>query len=115
MKKTLFALALAASAAGITAATAAPAPSTTMEVAVTGLNCSLCSAEMKGKLMSLSGATDIEPRLECGKIYLDVPAGSQLRQQVLSDALLRNGFTFEGAKPSNKSMSEVRKTAEDKC
>jgi hypothetical protein len=115
MKKTLFALALAAGAACITAATAAPAPATTMEVAVTGLNCSLCSAEMKNKLLSLSGATDIEPRLQCGKIYLDVPTGSQLKEQVLSAALLRNGFTFEGAKPSNKSMAEVRKTAEDKC
>jgi copper chaperone CopZ len=115
MKKTLLALALAVSASCITAATASPVPSTTMELDVTGLNCSLCSAEMKTKLKTIAGATDIEPRLECGKIYLDVPKGAQLNESVLSAALLSNGFTFEGAKPSNKSMADVRKTAEDQC
>jgi copper chaperone CopZ len=115
MKKTLFALALAMSASVITAATASPLPLTTMELDVTGLNCSLCSAEMKTKLKTIAGATDIEPRLECGKIYLDVPPGVQLNERGLSAALLSNGFTYEGAKPSKKSMSDVRKTAEDKC
>jgi copper chaperone CopZ len=115
MNKTLIALALVAGASLITAATASPAPSTTMEMAVTGLNCSLCSAEMKSKLKTIAGATDIEPRLMCGKVYLDMPTGSQLNESVMSSTLKKSGFTFDGLKPANKSMADVRKTAEDDC
>ncbi len=114
MKKTFFALALTASASVLTA-NAATEPSTTMEMAVTGLNCSLCSVEMKTKLKTIAGATDIEPRLECGKIYLDMPTGAQLNESVMSSTLKKNGFTFDGLKPANKSMADVRKTAEDDC
>lgn len=104
-------------AAVATSSTAAvsQADSTTLELAVFGLNCSLCSAEMKTKLKALSGARDIEPRLECGKIYLDMPPGARLNERNLSATLLQNGFTFEGAKPSKKSIADVRKTAPDAC
>lgn len=113
MKKTLLALALVASIAG---ARANPAPSSnTVEVSVVGLNCSLCSEEMKTNLKTLSGAQDIEPRLECGKIYLAMPPGAQLNERLLSAALLKNGFTYEGAKPATKTLAAVRKTSPDAC
>ena len=89
--------------------------STTLELAVVGLNCTLCSDEMKSKLKNLSGAQDIEPRLECGKIYLDVPVGTRLNDRILSATLLQNGFTYGGAKPSKKSVAEVRKTKPEAC
>jgi len=79
------------------------------------MNCSLCSEEMKTKLKKIAGAKDIEPRLECGKIYLDMPAGAQLNDRILSATLLSNGFTYEGAKPATKSLADVRKTAPDAC
>ena len=135
MKKSLLALALLASAAlthagqlslvppALTstpplASTPASTPAvaaTTLELAVVGLNCSLCSDEMKSKLKNLSGAQDIEPRLECGKIYLDVPVGTRLNDRILSATLLQNGFTYGGAKPSKKSVAEVRKTKPEAC
>ena len=95
---------------------AAPATaSSTLELSVEGLNCSLCSEEMKGKLKRLAGATDIEHRLECGKIYLDMPQGARLNENNLTSILLSNGFTYQGAKPSAKSLSDVRKTSPDAC
>lgn len=119
MNKILLAVALLASASF---ACAGPAPvaastptSTTMELDVFGLNCSLCSEAMKTKLMQLSGARDIEPRLECGKIYLDMPTGAQLNDRSLTATLKENGFTYEGAKPAKKSLAEVRKTSPEKC
>lgn len=135
MKKSLLALALFASAslasAGqvslitpalgqspMLASTPAASPagaSTTLELAVVGLNCSLCSEEMKSKLKNLSGAQDIEPRLECGKIYVDVPVGTRLNDRILSATLLQNGFTYGGAKPSKKSVAEVRRAKQETC
>lgn len=125
MKKTLLAAALLVSASfasagpapamsATPAASSAPA-STTLELDVFGLNCSLCSEAMKSKLMQLSGARDIEPRLECGKIYLDMPAGAHLNDRSLSATLKENGFTYEGAKPTKKSLADVRKTSPEKC
>ena len=114
MKKILLALSLLASAAGFQA-NAAPAATTTMELDVFGLNCSLCSQEMKTKMKSLVGATDIEPRLECGKIYLELPKGMPLVADRLVATLASNGFTYEGSKVSSRTLAEVRKTAEDQC
>ena len=120
MKKILIAAALLASAsfanaAPATSATSTPSASSTIELDVFGLNCSLCSDKMKAKLMQLSGARDIEPRLECGKIYLDMPAGARLNDKGLSATLKENGFTYDGAKPANKTMAEVRKTSPESC
>lgn len=131
MKKSLLALALFASASLASAgqvslitpalgqspmlASTPAGASTTLELAVVGLNCSLCSEEMKSKLKNLSGAQDIEPRLECGKIYVDVPVGTRLNDRILSATLLQNGFTYGGAKPSKKSVAEVRKAKQETC
>lgn len=114
MKSTLPALAVLLGAVGFQAH-AAPAPTTTMELNVFGLNCNLCSQEMKAKMKSLVGATDIEPRLECGKIYLELPKGVPLVADRLAATLASNGFTYEGSKVSNRTLAEVRKTAEDQC
>jgi hypothetical protein len=123
MKKTLVALSLLAGvslagAAPVAPAASTPAPptaSTTLELDVIGLNCSLCTAAMKVKLMKLAGARDIEPRLECGKIYLDMPAGAKFNDRSLSATLLENGFTLEGAKPTNRTLAQVRKTPPESC
>lgn len=101
--------------ASTTTAAVDTATSRTLELAVFGLNCSLCSEEMKTKLKSVSGARDIEPRLECGKIYLDMPPGARMDIRGLSAVLLQNGFTYEGAKPAKKTLAEVRKTSPDAC
>lgn len=121
MKNTLLAMALLLS-ASVASAAPAPAPvassapaSTTIALEVFGLNCSLCSEKMKTKLMQLSGARDIEPRLECGKIYLDMPAGAKLNEHGLSAALKENGFTYDGANPAKKTLAEVRKTSPESC
>lgn len=119
MKKTYLTLALLAS---VSLANAAPAPhaasapaATTLELDVFGLNCSLCSDAMKAKLMKLSGARDIEPRLECGKIYLDMPAGVRFDDSKLPATLKENGFSYDGVKSTTKTLAEVRKTSPDAC
>lgn len=95
---------------------AAPAtPSQTVEIAVEGLNCALCSEAMKSQLKKLAGATDIEPRLECGRIYLDVPQGARVNEGALSFTLMSNGFNLKGVKPADKSIAQVRKTEKDAC
>lgn len=115
MKPIFIARSLVMSALCSSAFAAAPATSTTLEVNVVGLNCSLCSEEMKSKLKTLAGARDIEPRLECGKIYFDMPPGAQLDARILSATLMSRGFTYEGSQLSTKSVADVRKTAEDQC
>ncbi|MBU9200425.1 hypothetical protein KTD31_03530 [Burkholderia multivorans] len=118
MKKLIFSLALMAGTFGLAAHAAIPAtPSTSTVIAVNveGLNCSLCSEEMKTKLKTLVGARDIEPRLECGKIYLDMPPGKQLDARQLAAMLRENGFTYQGAEPGKRPLSVIRSTAEDAC
>lgn len=101
--------------AAISTAPLASSASNTFELNVFGMNCSLCSAEMKAELKKVAGASDIEPRLECGKIYVDLPPGTRLNDQALAAALQSNGFTYEGAKPATKSLAQVRKTAQGAC
>ena len=80
----------------------------TMELKVAGLNCALCSEAMKSSLKKAAGATDIEPRLECGAIYLQVPPGTQPNEGALNFTLLANGFNFKSLGVSPKSIEEVR-------
>lgn len=89
--------------------------STTIEANVFGLNCSLCSDEMKVTLKGLVGATDIEPRLECGKIYFEMPADAKFNDRALPSAMLAKGFTYEGFKQSKRTIAEVRKTPAEAC
>ncbi|HDR9103575.1 TPA: hypothetical protein QDB04_000295 [Burkholderia vietnamiensis] len=118
MKKLFLSLALLAGTFGLAAqaalTTTTPA-STVIAVNVQGLNCSLCSEEMKTKLKTLVGARDIEPRLECGKIYLDMPPGKALDARQLAAMLRKNGFTYEGSEPGTRPLSAIRGTAEDAC
>ncbi len=108
----LFAAALTAQAAPTSssapASTPAPAARQTLEVAVDGLNCALCSEAMKTSLKKVAGATDLEPRLECGRIYLEVDPSATLNEAGLSFALMSNGFNFKGVRPVPQSLKQVR-------
>lgn len=118
MKRTLSGLALALSASAALAGTP-PAPSSarteTVELAVEGLNCALCSEAMKAQMKKLVGARDIEPRLECGRIYLEVEQGTKVTEGALSFLLMSNGFNLKGIKPAQKSMQQVRGTPVEAC
>lgn len=87
----------------------------TLEVEVEGLNCALCTEAMKQEIKHKSGALDIEPRLECGRIYLSMPAGQKLNEGALSFMLMSNGFNLKGVKPAGKSLAQVRQTAKETC
>lgn len=79
-----------------------------VELEVDGLNCALCSEAMKSALKSAAGAKDIEPRLECGRIYLEVAQGVPLNEAAVNFTLLANGFNLKGTQPSAKTMAQVR-------
>lgn len=83
----------------------------TLEVALEGLNCALCGEAMKDRLKQVSGAHDVEPKLECGRLYLDVPPGAKVSEGGLGMVLLSNGFTLKSVKPTNMSLAEVRATS----
>ncbi len=105
-------LTLAACHASAAPNTPAPTkPSSTLslvELEVDGLNCALCSEAMKSALKSAAGAKDIEPRLECGRIYLEVAQGVPLNEAAVNFTLLANGFNLKGTQPSAKTMAQVR-------
>lgn len=109
----LFCLALIS--AVFSASALAAVPTQTVEVAVEGLNCALCSEAMKLEMKRKAGALDIEPRLECGRIYLSLPAGQKLNEGALSFMLLSNGFNLKGVKPSDKNLSLIRQTPKETC
>ena len=90
--------------------TYAAAPVQTLEVSVQGLNCALCGDAMKSTLKQITGARDIEPRLDCGRIYLEVPAekARQFNEAGLSYSLTANGFNLEGVRPVEQSLAQVR-------
>jgi hypothetical protein len=66
---------------------------------------------MRAKLLQLSGARDIEPQVECGRIYLEVDKGAKVASGPLSLVLMTNGFNFKGLQPSAQSMAQVREAA----
>lgn len=88
----------------------ATSTSSTIEVSVQGLNCALCGDAMKASLKKVTGAKDLEPRLECGVIYLEMPPekASSLNEAGLSFTLMANGFNFKGARPVPESLSQLR-------
>ena len=106
------AAALVLAGAGLGLAHAGPSSSAekTLEMQVSGLNCALCSEAMKSSLKKAANANDLEPRLECGRIYLQLPPEAVFNEGAVSFTLLANGFTFKNVQPSTKSLSEVRAT-----
>lgn len=113
MKSVLAGLALMA-ATGLSWATPAasnPANSEVLEFAVQGLNCTLCSDAMKEKLVKLTGARDIEPQVECGRIYLEVDKGTKVPEGPVSLVMMSNGFNYKGMTSSSMSMTQVREAA----
>ena len=75
-------------------AASAVAMAKTVEVEVDGLNCALCSEEMKTKLKSVAHADKVVPRLECGRIYFGLPPGGELDATNLRKTLLQSGFVM---------------------
>lgn len=106
-------LGVAAGVALVSPAQAAGA-SRTVEVRVEGLNCTLCSEQMRQALKKNSGAQDIEPRLECGRIFLEMPAGREVNEAALNFTLIANGFNLKSVEPSRRPMAEIRKN-KDTC
>lgn len=86
----------------------------TVEVSVEGLNCALCSEAMKTSLKTAVGARDIEPRLECGRIYLEVERASQVNEGALMFTLTSNGFNLRSIRPSSMSIAQLR-TRKNTC
>lgn len=118
MKHVISALTLALAAsiavAGTTPVTAKGATET-LEMSVEGLNCALCSEALRSKMKTAASARDIEPRLECGRVYLEVPRGHQLNEAAMTFLLSANGFNLKGIKPADKSIPQVRKLAPNAC
>ena len=105
----------AGSALASTTPVTANATTETLEMSVEGLNCALCSEALRSKMKAAAGAKDIEPRLECGRVYLEVPRGKQLNEAAMTFLLSANGFNLKGIKPADKSIPQVRKLASDAC
>ncbi len=87
-----------------------PGAEQTIELHVDGLNCALCSEAMKASLVKAAGAKAIEPRLECGRIYLQLDKAAQLNEGAVNMTLMANGFNLKSVQPSSKSWSAVRAT-----
>lgn len=84
----------------------------TVEVAVDGLNCALCSEKMKTQLKQAAGASHVVPRLDCGKIYFDLSKEKQLDEGALRMTLLTSGYSMTGVKdisvPADKAGSALK-------
>lgn len=104
------AAALLVSAASLSAwANNSPEPQT-LELKVAGLNCALCGESLKNSLKKAAQATDVEPRLECGSIYLEVPSGTKPSEGALTFTLLASGVNFRSLEVSPKTLEEVRRS-----
>jgi hypothetical protein len=80
--------------AGLLLAVSAVAMAKTVQVEVDGLNCALCSEEMKTKLKTVAHADKVVPRLECGRIYFGLSSGENLDEPGLRSTLLQSGFVM---------------------
>jgi hypothetical protein len=90
------------------AATSSAMPTQTQEASVVGLNCTLCSDEMRVSLKKATGAKDLEPRLECGRIYFETDPGASFNEAALTFTLTANGFTLKGVRPVPESLAQIR-------
>lgn len=94
--------------ATVALSTSAVALAGTLELSLQGLNCALCGDQMKAALKKLSGADAVIPHLECGKLFLDMPAGAKVDEGQLGIALLSEGFTLNSVKPTNMSLAQAK-------
>ena len=86
----------------------ATAHATTLEVKVEGLSCALCSAHLKEALKKAASASVIEPRLECGSIFLETNETPARTEAALSWPLMSNGFNLKSVEASGKTMEQAR-------
>lgn len=80
----------------------------TLELKVSGLNCALCSEQMKEAIVKATAATAIEPKLECGVIYIDTKKPPAEVEGALIWPLTSHGFNLVGVVPSQKTMAEAK-------
>ncbi|KWT95525.1 MULTISPECIES: hypothetical protein [unclassified Variovorax] len=90
----------------VLSATAAHAD--TLEVKVDGLNCALCSDQMRASLLKAADATAIEPKLECGVIFLETEKSPVATEAALGWTLTSHGFNLKSVERSRKTLEEVR-------
>jgi len=86
----------------------ATAQATTLEVKVEGLNCALCSAHLKETLKQAANASAIEPRLECGSIYLETNETPARTEAAISWPLTSNGFNLKSVEPSSRTIEQAK-------
>ncbi|MNR71734.1 hypothetical protein D3C71_24120 [compost metagenome] len=87
---------------------AASAHAGVLEVKVQGLNCSLCSEQMRDSLRTAAQASDIEPKLECGVIFLQTEQSAEQAEATLRWPLMSNGFNLTSVEHSSRSMDAAR-------
>ena len=104
----LSSLGLASQASPAAPVAALTAAKQTLEISVVGLNCDLCGPAMKAALLKATKASDLEPRLECGLIYVEVDPLAKLNEAGLSFTLASNGFNFKSVRPVAQSIAQVR-------
>lgn len=80
----------------------------TLEVKLEGLNCALCSAHLTEALKQATGASAIEPRLECGSIFMETNETPARTEAAISWPLLTNGFNLKSVEPSEKTMDQAK-------
>lgn len=100
--------ALAAQAAAPALGRTSTAPLQTLEASVAGLNCALCSDQMRQSLKKATGATDLEPQLECGRIYFETDPSRSFNEAALTFALTANGFNLNGVRPVPETLAQLR-------
>lgn len=87
----------------------APAHAAVLELQVQGLNCTLCSDEMKAEMMISGRASALEPKLECGVIFVETAIPKEQAKAALEPTLTKNGFNLLGVSESKLSMAEAGK------
>lgn len=85
------------------------------EVSVFGLNCGPCGEALRAQMQSTAGALDLEAKLECGKIFVDMAEGMQLNEGGLNLILLSKGYTLKGVKDSQISVAQAREMGDVLC
>ncbi|KWU17916.1 hypothetical protein [Burkholderia cenocepacia] len=92
----------------VLALTAISANAATLEAKVEGLNCALCSAHLRETLRVATQSTAVEPRLDCGSIFLETNVSPAAAEAAISWPLTSNGFTLKAVSPSALSLDQVK-------
>jgi hypothetical protein len=80
----------------------------TLEAKVEGLNCALCSAHLRETLRQATQSTAVEPRLDCGSIFLETSVSPKEAEAAISWPLTSNGFNLKTVKPSPLSIEQAK-------